>query len=1032
MCKAMYLKSFASLFFLVVCFLPISMAEEIQIDNRHEIQANTFTYSSQSSPAIANYPDGSFVVAWHSRRQQDGKYGIYLQRFSAQGRPVGAEQEVNLFTASTQRNPTVAIDSAGGTWVAWESFGQDNSLNAIIARRFFGNDFVGSDEILVNQITKGNQSNVVATASGDEDVTFVWVTADESGNKKQLVTRSFNSQGRPNCDEYVVAHSTRHQNLPSVSSAGERAIVVWSELDQYGRPDGIFGSFVHSQPSKKVIRIDNGSESGNIEPSVSMCHDGSFAVAWLRAAAAEYEVVSRKFDRQGNPAGKEMRASVPRAKNVSGATVEFVNNDRYLVAWNEQTDSLGKDHNIFAQIFGADGQRYGSVFPVNKNQQGDHRLTPASGQRKICWDEKNQKLCVAWSGRNNQDKSAVNITAMVQRGTAFAFAKPDDSVESTVETTARPHEPPLYNPKLVANEPFGGFQPLGPKGGDFGFVAINATALNPPDPVLAVGPTHIVAMTNGAIAFFDKQGNLTFSDQIDGAGGFWASENATGFVFDPEALFDPHSNRFFVMANERANGRSFFLLAVSDDDNPNGNWFRYRFDVTDLAGNDIDSPNMAVDDEVVYLTADFFGPDEYLVYMLRKSDLLVGNTPLDTDLLITGSQSYGLPLIYDDDAPAFYMIQAFEFGNFSSVRMHAITNALTNPQRVTTNVTVPAYGHPQDPVQMGTSVRPELFEARFWSCVYRDGSLWAVHHHSPNSAGTPRARWYEFAMNGWPTSGMLPQLVQSGELTPTNDSGQVSSTFFPSIWVDENGNAAITTSRSSNSEFISMSRAVRSSNDPLNTFQEVQLVQPSTSGFSAGGRWGDYSGTNSDPAEPGAFWGISEFTQSTSIWQTYIAKYVVESPFEAIFPSAASVENGNNISGDVTEVEESDDSYLSVLSDIPVNVDDGEVVVLFTANTANTNFNSLSFIVESSVNTPNVTQTVELFDFETQSFEMIDTRAVTMVDSSSEIEVTGDVSRFVTPGSGLLQARVSFIANGATLFFPWQANVDQIVWQISN
>ena len=1016
----------------LILFPACLTGQEIQIHNRHEIQANTFTYSSQDAPAIANYPDGSFVVAWHSRRQQNGKYGIYLQRFSAQGHPLATEQEVNLFTESTQRNPAIAIDTAGGTWVAWESFGQDNSLNAIIARRFSEDRFTGSDEILVNQFTRGNQSSVVAASTGENDVTFAWVTQNMNGDKKQIVARSFSSNGKPICDEHLVARSSRHQILPAISSSQGKAVAVWSELDKFGRPAGIYGRFLGSTTSEAAVRIDSNSQSSNIEPSVSMNRDGSFAVAWLRTAAIEYEVAVRKFDHQGQAIGQEMRASVPRAKNISGAKVEFLNKDRFLVAWNQQTDSLGKDHNISAQIFKTDGQRHGSVFPINKNQKGDHRLTPASGKRTICWDDKNQQLCVAWSGQNKRDKSAVNITALVQNGASFAFSPPDDSVASSVEDTARPHEPPIYNPKLVAKDPFGGFQSLGPEGGDFGFVAINATPLNPPDPVLAVGPTHIVAMTNGAIAFFDKQGTLTFSDQIDGAGGFWADQNATGFVFDPEALFDPHSNRFFVMANERANNRSFFLLAVSDDDNPNGNWFRYRFDVTDLSGNDIDSPNMAVDDEVVYLTADFFGPDEYLVYMLRKSDLLVGDTPSETDLLITGSQSYGLPLIYDEDAPAFYMIQAFEFGNFSTVRIHGITDALTNPQRVTTDVSVPAYGHPQDPIQMGTSVRPELFEARFWSCVYRDGSLWAVHHHSPNSSATPRARWYEFAMNDWPASGVLPELVQSGELTPTNDQGQISSTFFPSIWVDENGNAAITTARSSASEFISMSRALRSASDPANTFQDVELVQPSTSGFSAIGRWGDYSGTNSDPAEPGVFWGIHEFTQSDSIWQTFIAKYEVENAAEFVFPSAFNTENGTTISGGIVEVLESDDSYLSVLADVPADTDGEEVVVAFTANTVNTTFNSLTFNIESSVNTPNVVQNVELFNFTSLTFELVDSQSAELVDTSVAIEVTGDVSRFVTPGSGLLRARVSFESAGATLFFPWQVNVDRIDWQISN
>ena len=1023
----------AAAFSLAVMILlgSFSNGQEIAINNRHEVQANTFTYSSQSAPAIAKHADGSFVVVWHSRRQQEGTYGIYLQRFSADGRPVGSEQQVNLFTKSMQMNPTVATDSVGGTWVAWESFGQDNSFNAIIARRFSGDDFVGSDELLVNQFTEGNQTQVVAACDHTDSVTFVWTTQNETGDKKQIVTRSFDSAGQATSGERVIAESSQHQNLPCIASASGTSVVVWSELDRFGKPAGLYGSFLSS--SSERFRIDSETGSYGIEPVVSMNHDGSFAVAWLNFSQGEYEVVVRKYDDSATPTQTVARASVPGARNVSGAAIEFISENRFVVAWNQQTDKLGRNQNMFAQIFDGDGKRYGSIFPVNKNVEGDHRLTAASGQRRMCWDDKNQQFYVAWSGQSQADKTSVNVTAFVQdRREAFAFSKPEASSEGKIESTARPHEPPTYDPKLIAEEPFGGFEPLGPAGPDFGFVGINATGWNPPDPVLAVGPSHIVAMTNGAIVFFDKSGNVTFSDQIEGAGGFWGAQGATGFVFDPEVLFDPHSNRFFAMANERSsNNRSLFLLAVSDDDDPNGTWFRYRLDVTNLADNNIDSPNMGIDDEAVYLTADFFGPDRYLVFMLRKSDLLVGNTPQTTDLLITGSQSYGIPVMYDADAPAFYMIQAFEFGNFSSVRMHAITDSLTNPQRVTADVAVPAYGHPQDPFQMGTSTRPELFEARFWSCVYRDGSLWAVHHHSPNSTGTARARWYEFEMNGWPTSGQTPQLVQSGELTPTNDKGTTSSTFFPSIWVDDDGNAAITTARSSPFEFISMSRAVRAFNDAANTFQDIQLVRPSTSGF-LGGRWGDYSGTNSDPAETGAFWGIHEFTQSSTVWQTYIAKYVVEPAFELIFPSTGDVERGTIVSGQVSDLQQSDNKYLSILAESLDDSDGEEIAAILNSNTVNTTFDDLTFIIETSSNTPNVAQNIELFNFITQEYELIDSRPLPTMDTSIEIEVSGNASRFTTPGSGMLIARVSFASSGPTLFFPWQVNVDQIVWQIPN
>jgi hypothetical protein len=43
-------------------------------------------------------------------------------------------------------------------------------------------------------------------------------------------------------------------------------------------------------------------------------------------------------------------------------------------------------------------------------------------------------------------------------------------------------------------------------------------------------------------------------------------------------------------------------------------------------------------------------------------------------------------------------------------------------------------------------------------------------------------------------------------------------------------------------------------------------------GTNTSGRWGDYSATNDDPADPGVFWGHHEHRPSNSSWSTLVAK----------------------------------------------------------------------------------------------------------------------------------------------------------------
>jgi len=421
-------------------------------------------------------------------------------------------------------------------------------------------------------------------------------------------------------------------------------------------------------------------------------------------------------------------------------------------------------------------------------------------------------------------------------------------------------QPPTYDANHGSPPPVD----MGGASSDFGFPGVNFTGWTPPDTICAAGPNHVIVIVNGAIAFFEKDGTKDFQDEIEDSYGFWGEVGATHFVFDPEVIYDPHSNRFMAVAAERAPGSlSYFLLAISDDSDPNGDWYKYRLDVTSLAGGDIDSDNIGVDGQAVYLSADFFaGGEKYLVYILEKEPLLSGTIGITRSMLITGSQSYGIPVIHGD-APAMYMIEHFESASNTLVRLHAITDPLGTPQRVTYDLTVPAYSPPEDPPQKGTTSRPETFDSRFWSCVWWNGSLWATHHQGSSRV---MARWYEIKTNDWPVSG-TPTLYQSGDIDP----GPEVRTFFTAISPNGYGDAAMCFARSSPTEFISMSRCMRLSTDPLGTMREVVIVHNSTTGYT-GGRWGDYSGVSCDPSDNRTFWMHGEYAPDSATWNTWISR----------------------------------------------------------------------------------------------------------------------------------------------------------------
>jgi hypothetical protein len=832
---------------------------------RVERAANTFTQSAQDAAAVALDRSGRSVVAWQSRRQQAGNYGIYARRFDARGEPLTAEVEVNQYLQGPQTRPAVALDEEGSAWFAWESLDQDGSVGGIFARRFDAELASATVEVLVNELTAGHQTEVALACDGAGRALVAWTSPEGEDGARSVFARCLGADGKPAGAQFRVGGIQR-ATLPAVAAHADGTwTVAWSTHALTGEPLAIHARRLAADGSalgaEQVLFERKGEQP--VEPVLSAGARGELFGAWLVTGGEDYVPHVARFQWDAESAGWSTQSvrALPAdcAGYTSGLDIAALDDGGAVLTWTRFVH--GGDAELMACALPAAGEPLAPT-RISLANAGDQRLAVGGGAKRIA-AQAGGLIAVVWNGDAGLgDTSGAHLTLLLPDGlepvTSVAQA---DVVRFAAEEGAGPHEPPVRSSGEVRREDFpASAKSLG--GPDFGFLGITQTSLTPPDPHIAVSATHVVEMVNPAIAWFLRNGTFQQQIPIDGGAGFWAPVGANGFIFDPEVLFDPLSRRFFAMANERAGGAAFFLLAVSDDEDPNGTWHKYRFNVTAAAGDtDIDSPNLGVDAQAVYLTADFFGPDKYLMFMVEKAPLLSGGVPITRSLLNTGSQSWGIPVMYTA-APAYYMIEAFETSTASAVRLHAITNPLGTPTKVTFDLPVPTYSIPEDPPQLGTSTRPELFEARFWSCVFRDGRLYATHHQ-----GSARVvqRWYEINMANWPVSG-TPTLVQSGNVDP----GGTVRTFFGSIGVDSLGNVGLAFARSSPTEFISMSRAYRQSGDPAGSTTPAVVMKASTAP-DFNGRWGDYSATVNDPDFPRIFWGGHEFT--TGAWATWIGAF---------------------------------------------------------------------------------------------------------------------------------------------------------------
>ncbi|MGJ8637673.1 MAG: GC-type dockerin domain-anchored protein [Phycisphaerales bacterium] len=413
-----------------------------------------------------------------------------------------------------------------------------------------------------------------------------------------------------------------------------------------------------------------------------------------------------------------------------------------------------------------------------------------------------------------------------------------------------------------------------------GFEGIAQTEWSPPDPTLAVGPNHIVETVNAAIAFYDKNGNQTFSSHLGTPGnpGFFETVGASSnFVFDPKCFYDHKSGRFVVIALETiGDTESWIDIAISDDSDPNGVWYKYRtFSVIEIGNSDywVDYPGFGFDDNAFYVTGNLFllnGPGDGfkgpLFRVFPKGPMLNGDPVELFDIAPQSGASVQVAQMFGD-APACAFVSR---QSATQLRVWTIDDALTSPSIRSTIVSglAPANGPSQDaPNPGGGSI--STLDGRLMNVHVRDGNLYTA-HGIDGPPGQTVARWYHLDLRDFLTDHTSsPQLVQQGDVTD----GMGRHFFFPAIYSDNQNRVGMIMSRSSASEFASVQVSGRLPTDDLGTMSEpIQLAIGDTG---TGGRWGDYLDIAIDPNNDKTFWIVGMYAKNFG-WQTWIDSFSVE------------------------------------------------------------------------------------------------------------------------------------------------------------
>jgi hypothetical protein len=249
-----------------------------------EFRANTLTAGSQEDPQIAFDAAGNFIIAWSDSQNDGSGWGIYAQRYNADGSKNGAQFRVNIYTSSDQRKPAIAIDDAGDFAIAWQSKGQDGDDYGIYAQRYDPSGQAVGGEFRVNTTTALVQFFVNAAMDAVGNFIITWHSQSSDGSGTNAFAQRYDASGVPQGSEFRLNTYTNDNqlNVYVAMDAGGDFVATWQSFYQDGSGSGIYGQRYNAAGLKEgsEFRANSTTADNQVNDSVSMDTNGDFVVTW--------------------------------------------------------------------------------------------------------------------------------------------------------------------------------------------------------------------------------------------------------------------------------------------------------------------------------------------------------------------------------------------------------------------------------------------------------------------------------------------------------------------------------------------------------------------------------------------------------------------------------------------------------------------------------------------------------------------------------------------------------------------------------
>ena len=356
------------------------------------IPVNTTTAGNQSSPAavVTHTPwdaecPSCFVVVW-AGPADGGVTGIFMQRFTGDGVPIGTEESVSTAHDSDNQSPDVAADLNGNFVVVWRKSGV-----GVLARVWSGSEDGFGGEFTVT--TSGSDPAVA------QDPSSKFVVAYAFGSR--IYVRRFDGEGHPLGGEVRVDSEGIQSVRPDVGmDVSGNFIVTWRcSVCEPNAEEGTYDFGVSARlygadgdPLGAGFIVNAEQEGPQMFPSIGVGTGGNFVVAWWGGSDPEQlpeTIYARAYNADASPLTGDVDVC-PQSHEFCSYYPAVAASDpdgHFVVTWKgrgpEQTSTQG-----FARWYDSEGVAWEEPWtPGGENVQGQTLAGDIGGNFVLVWAE---------------------------------------------------------------------------------------------------------------------------------------------------------------------------------------------------------------------------------------------------------------------------------------------------------------------------------------------------------------------------------------------------------------------------------------------------------------------------------------------------------------------------------------------------------------------------------------------------------------------------------------------------------------------